>query len=559
MMLETLSLSSLLIVPALGAVFCLGPWFTETRDPSGRLCKGWAVFISIVTCLVLLATSGAAVSGADSFLYVEEYRAWVPSLGLSFHLTLDGLSLGFCLLTCLISLAVICWSYAPPQQRAVWYAMLLFAQSAVLGAFLATDLVLFYVFYELMLLPVLAGIAIWGGPERKQAVFRFLMYTVSGSVLMLVAIVYLGWQSAQILQPHSGILDFAFTISTLTSLPALSNQEQLFLCMAFLFAFGIKIPIVPFHGWLVETYRQAPPGLVAFIAALLGKVGVYGIVRFVIPLFPAAMATLEPTIIVLGAIAIVGGALMAWVQRDLRSMLAYSSLSHLGFCVLGIGVATTMSISGAVFQAISHGFVTGGLFLIYGRLSQLVGSDKLDDFGGLAEHYPRMAFFTMAFTVSAVALPLTSGFVGEFLVMLAAWERYPAWMIVSSLGIVIGAVYMLRAYRVLMFGEGPRLALTEGKDLRGFDGVVLSLLTVAVFLLGIAPRTLLQSIQSSPSMGISNFIERGERARMKTVDERFNWELLFDKIGLGNGVAFEVARESDESEGLEIKKREKQL
>lgn len=541
MILETLSLSSLLLVPALGALVCLGPWFTETRDPSGRLCKGWAVFISAITFLMLVATSGATMSDADGFLYLEEYRSWVPSLGLSFHLTLDGLSLGFCILTCLISLAVICWSYAPTKQRAAWYAMLLLAQCTVLGAFLATDLVLFYVFYELMLLPILAGIALWGGPERKQAVFRFLMYTVSGSVLMLVAIVFLGWQSAQILQPHSGITDFAFTISTLTSLPALSYQAQLPLCIAFLFAFGIKIPMVPFHGWLVETYRQAPPGLVAFIAALLGKVGVYGIVRFVMPLFPDAMVALEPTIVVLGAIAIVGGALMAWAQRDLRAMLAYSSLSHLGFCVLGIGVASTISISGSVFQAISHGLITGGLFLIYGRLSQIVGSNTFDDFGGLAERYPRIAFFSMVFTVSAVALPLTSGFVGEFLVMLAAWERYPVWMIVSSLGIVLGAVYMLRAYRSLMFGTGPRLVVAESRDLPGIDGVVLSLLAVVVFLLGIAPGRLLESVQSSPSMGVPDFSAREVRARVDTVNDRLEEELLQDDQGVSGSVEIEVA------------------
>jgi NADH-quinone oxidoreductase subunit M len=555
MILETLSLSSLLIIPALGALVCLGPWFTDTRDPSGRLCKGWAVFISAVTALLLVAISAATMSGADGFLYVEEYRAWVPSLGLSFHLTLDGLSLGFCILTCFVSLAVVCWSYAPKKQRAAWYAMLLLAQCTVLGAFLATDLVIFYVFYELMLLPVLAGIALWGGPERKQAVFRFLMYTVSGSVLMLVAIVYLGWQSAQILQPHSGIIDFAFTISTLTSLPTMNYQAQLALCIAFLFAFGIKIPIVPFHGWLVETYRQAPPGLVAFIAALLGKVGVYGIVRFVIPLFPDAMATLEPTIVVLGAIAIVGGALMAWVQRDLRVMLAYSSLSHLGFCVLGIGVASTISISGAVFQAISHGLVTGGLFLIYGRLSQIVGSDALDDFGGLAERYPRLAFFSMAFTVAAVALPLTSGFVGEFLVMLAAWERYPVWMLVSSLGIVLGAVYMLRAYRFVMFGAGPRLAVAESRDLSGMDGMVLSLLAVAVFLLGIVPGPLLEGVQSSPSMGVRDFTARDGRARIGNVHDSLDKELLLEEQEGSSSAGFEVASQVYWREGFGNQKK----
>jgi NADH-quinone oxidoreductase subunit M len=519
MIFESMPLSLILIIPVIGAIVCLGPWFTKERDVSGRLCKGWAVFVAcLVTALLGAIVSSSATGTEDSFLYLEEYHPWMPSLGASFHFTLDGLSVGFCAMTCLISLAVICWSSAPTENKAVWYAMLLFATSAVLGSFLATDLVAFYVFYELMLLPVLAGIAIWGGDDRKRAVFKFLMYTLSGSVLMLVAIVYLGWQSSQILQPHSGVTDFAFTISTLTSLPTLTTNVQVVLCAAFLVALGLKIPIVPLHGWLVDTYRQAPVGLVAFIAALLGKVGVYGIIRFVLPLFPDAMSIFGPFIVALGAVGVAGGALMAWVQRDVRSMLAYSSLSHLGFCVIGIGVATTVSISGAVFQAISHGFVTGGLFLAFGRLAQAIDSDNLDDFGGLADRFPVMAFFTMILTVAAVALPLTSGFVGEFLVLMSAWQRYPGWAVLSGVGIVIGAVYMLRAYRSILFGEGPRLMLrSNSADVRGLDLTVLASFAVMVFAMGIAPSRLLSAIESSVVVGQGGVL-KADRARLGSLD-----------------------------------------
>jgi NADH-quinone oxidoreductase subunit M len=513
MILESLPLSSILMVPALGALVCLGPWFTNERDPSGRLCKGWAIFVCAVVSMLVFAVATTAGAGSESFMHLEEYHSWIPSLGISLHLTFDGLSAGFCILTALMSMAVVTWSYAPEDNRAGWYAMLLSATAAVLGSFLSTDLVAFYVFYELMLLPVLAGIAVWGGDERKRAVFRFLMYTVSGSVLMLVAIVYLGWHSSQVLQPHSGVTDFAFTSSTLASLPPLPENVQLILCAAFLFAFGIKVPVVPLHGWLVDTYRQAPSGLVAFIAALLGKVGVYGIVRFVLPIFPDAMSTLGPAIVALGAIGIASGALMAWAQRDIRSMLAYSSLSHLGFCIVGIGVASTMSISGAVFQAISHGFVTGGLFLVFGMVAQTLGSDRLDDFGGLASRFPRIAFYSMVFTIGAVALPLTSGFVGEFLVLISAWERYPAWTLVSGFGIVIGAVYMLRAYRYVMLGDGPRLDVREARDARGLDIVVLSSFAVAVFLLGVAPGKVLEAVEGAISIGGVNATNSG-RARL---------------------------------------------
>lgn len=493
-------LSSVIIIPALAALLAMGPWFTKERDTHGRLCRTWALLTSFVTLVLLVAIAAAGLSNPEGFLRIEESYPWIPSWGVSFHLTLDGVSLVFALLTAVVSLAVIGWSSKPQEAGPAWYALLLLGQAAVTGAFLATDLVLFYVLYELMLIPVLVAMVLWGGARRMQAALKFLLYTMFGSVFMFVAILYLGWQGVQTMQQHSGVTSFAFEIATLASMPRLSILEQILLCLCFLVAFGVKIPAVPLHGWLADTYREAPHGVAAFTAALLGKVGLYGLIRFVLPLFPDAMTEFGPYIAAVGAIGVVYGGTVALAQREIRGLLAYSSLSHLGFCILGIAVVSEMAVTGAVFQAVSHGLVTAALFLLFGAIIDREGAGDFESLGGLAAKLPVTAFFLMVFSLAAVALPLSSSFVGEFLILMGSWKNYPQWTFVAMLGVVIGAVYTLTAYKRTMFGAASDTVPPRRLDLGGSDLLVMGCLAALVVVLGIFPSRMLSVVESSVSV-----------------------------------------------------------
>ncbi len=503
-------LSSVIILPALAALLAMGPWFACERDTNGRLCRIWALLGCATTLVLLLSIAGAGLSNTHGFLRVEESLPWIPSWGVSFHLTLDGISLVFALLTCVVTFAVIGWSSKPAVAGPAWYAMLLLGQSAVTGAFLATDLVLFYVFYELMLIPVLVAMVLWGGARRMQAALKFLLYTMFGSVFMFVAILYLGWQGVQTMQQHSGMSSFGFEIATLSSMPRFGLVEQLLLCLCFLIAFGVKLPAVPLHGWLADTYREAPYGIAAFTAALLGKVGLYGVIRFVVPLFPDALDVYGPYIAAIGAIGVVYGGVIALTQREIRSLLAYSSLSHLGFCVLGIAAMSQMAVTGAVFQAVSHGLVTAALFLLFGTIIEREGAGDFESLGGLATKLPVTAFFLMIFSLAAVALPLTSSFVGEFLILMGSWTDYPQWTVVAMLGVIVGAIYTLTAYLKTMFGVASERVPPRRSDISGADFVVMAALALVVIGLGVVPTRLLSVVESAVSLQLEMKGRAGE-------------------------------------------------
>jgi len=485
-------LSGLIIVPALGALGCLAPWFSSKADPQSKLCRLWAIGSALVTLVLLAAMARAATIVPGATLALEEAHLWIPSLGITYHLELDGLSFAFSLLTAIISLVVVAWSAKPTEAGRGWYALLLLGESTVMGAFLATDLVLFYIFFEAMLLPMLAGLALWGGAQRIRAALTFLVYTMAGSALMFLSILYLGWHAQSMGHTLSG--SFAYEVTTLSGMRMLTRNEEFALGLAFLLAFAIKTPMVPFHGWLPITYREAPHGIAAFTAALLGKVGIYAVLRFMWPLFPHFMTEAGPYLAAAGAIGVVYGALIAMTQRDLRSLLAYSSISHLGFCVLGIAGVSTVAMTGSVFQAFSHGLVTAALFLTLGAVIDREGARDFDHLGGLARSIPVTAFFLMVFSVAAVALPLTSSFVGEFLIIIGSWKLFPQWTSLALVGVVLGAVYTLTAYLRTMFGPLRASGERAGGDLRGFDLVVLAGLAGAIIALGIFPGELLTVI-----------------------------------------------------------------
>jgi NADH-quinone oxidoreductase subunit M len=511
------ALSLLVLIPAVGALLCLGPWFPKGRGTVA--CRWWAVLVSALVLAFSLALIKGSMFEANATLSMEEARAWIPSLGITYHLKLDGLSAVFTLLTAVISLVVIAWSGRPKEAGRGWYALLLAAEACVMGAFLATDLVLFYVFYELMLLPVVAGIALWGGARKFSAALKFILYTVTGSVLMLLAILYIGWAGRALLGGEG--TSFAFEITTLSSLQLLTEQEEVWLALAFLVAFAVKIPMVPLHSWVPDTYREAPHGVAAFTAALLGKVGIYGILRFVWPLFPTFMEQAAPTLAVIGAVSIVYGALVAMAQKDIRSLLAYSSVSHLGFCVLGIASLSEVSVTGAVFQAVSHGLVTAALFLTFGAVIDREGVQDFESLGGLASKLPWVAFFLMVFSIASVALPLTSSFVGEFMIILGSWTVFPEWTAVALVGVVLGAVYTLTAYLKTMFGAArPRSDVSSRGDLRGTDVVLATALAVSIFLLGLFPQRVLTLIEGSVDVLLdSRTVEVAHSSGSSAVDD----------------------------------------
>jgi NADH-quinone oxidoreductase subunit M len=501
----TLSLTSVILAPALGAVLCaltaLLPMSAKTRE---RVAGGIAVAAAMVALALLLAFVTNTSGDPRAVISVHETRPWIPSFGVTYSLQLDGISAAFTLLTAVVTLVVLLWSSRPATAGWAWYSLLLVGEASVLGAFLASDLVLFYAFYELMLLPVLAAMALWGGPRRLNAALKFLLYTMVGSVLMFLAILYFGWEGRALLDDSGNT--FAFEVTTLSQLKMLTETEELLLGLAFLLAFAVKIPMVPLHAWAPDTYREAPHGIAAFTAALLGKVGIYGVIRFVWPLFPGFMLEAGPYVAAVGALSVVYGALVAMAQKDIRSLLAYSSISHLGFCVLGLASASAIAWTGSVFLAVSHGLVTAGLFLVFGKVIDREGARDFESLGGLARQIPGIAFFLMVFSIASVALPLTSSFVGEFLIIVGSWAVFPEWTVVASLGVVFGAVYTLTAYLRSMFGESRRAARSGG-DLRLPEAVVLSFLTALIVVLGAFPARLLTMVSSAFPVELA--VERG--------------------------------------------------
>jgi NADH-quinone oxidoreductase subunit M len=517
-------LSLLLIFPAVGALLCATPLFSQRFDAKGSVVRFWSIGISglIIFHLVILSNfvgegfvgnAASVVGGSDALVFqVQEKYPWIPSIGAAFSLTLDGLSYVFCALTALVTFAVLLWSQPKGISPRAWCATVLAGQCAVMGAFLASDLVLFYVFYEIMLLPVVAGIALWGGVGRIAASYKFALYTLVGSVLMFLSILYIGWSART-----QGVI--SFELSKLLGAGLFSPKEQILLGAAFFLAFAVKAPVVPFHSWLPDTYREAPHGIAAFVAALLGKVGLYGLIRFAIPLFPSFFDTYGEGIAMLGAVGVVYGALAAMHQLDIRLLLAYSSISHLGFCILGIAARTPTALSGAVFQAISHGVVTAGLFLLFGHLIDLRKSQNFVDFGGLAGRIPRNAFFLMVFSLAAVALPLTSSFVGEFMILIGSYTVYPVWTLLAMAGVVLGAVYTFTAYLRVMFGVDRCTDVQRGSDLAIAPTVVAAALALVILFLGVYPKPVLSIIESGIPGGSK--AQLGDRAAGDTVAGSF--------------------------------------
>jgi NADH-quinone oxidoreductase subunit M len=369
--------------------------------------------------------------------------------------------------------------------------LLLLMETGMLGAFVATDLFLFYVFFEVMLVPMYLLIGVWGGERRVYAAIKFVLYTMVGSLLMLVAILYLALLHGQ--QFGSPSFDLV-RLYDFSSIP-LSTQRWLF--AAFALAFAIKVPMFPLHTWLPDAHTEAPTGGSVILAGVLLKIGTYGFLRFAIPLFPLAAHEALPVIAAFAAVGIVYGALVCMVQPDLKRLVAYSSVSHLGFVMLGMAALNTQGVEGSIYQMLNHGLSTGALFLAVGVLYERRHTRMISEFGGLWQQLPRYAAIFMVVMLSSVGLPGLNGFVGEFLILLGAFHVHPAAAVVGTSGVLIGAVYMLWMYQRVMFGPLENPANRQLRDLSRREVLVFAPIVVMFFVMGLYPKPFLSRMEPS--------------------------------------------------------------
>jgi len=455
--------------------------------------------------------------------YITEGAVILPGFDIKYLVGLDGLSLLLFMLTTLIGPIVILssWSSVTKHLKG-YYSMLLLLQTASLGVFASLDLIVFYVFFELSLIPMYFLIGIWGGAERIQATIKFFIYTLVGSLIMLVALIYLGYHAGGV---HA---DFAFTADwRFISSPEyqIGLVEQTYMFLAFALAFCIKVPLFPFHTWLPHAHTEAPTAGSVVLAAIMLKMGTYGLVRVCMPVFPNAFMEFASWFAVLAVIGIIYGALVAMVQNDVKKLVAYSSVSHLGFVVLGIFALNTVAVQGAIIQMINHGLSTGALFLIVGMIYDRRHTRMIRDFGGIAKVIPVFAVFFMIATLSSMGLPGLNGFIGEFLILNGAFfsELYDTntYAIIGALGVILVAIYMLWMYQRVMFGP---VVHEENRTIEDLNFREIGLLVpLVVFMVWIGIRS--EDFTRYSESWVNNFIEITETKSVAVLEEARKSEL----------------------------------
>jgi NADH-quinone oxidoreductase subunit M len=444
---------------------------------------------------VTLAVFGVALglwTGFDprgGFQFVER-AAWIPLLGAGYRLGVDGLSLLLVLLTALLGPVVVLFSmqHVRVRERA-YYASLLVLQAGLTGVFVSLDLLLFYLFWEAMLIPMFLLIGIWGGPRRIYASVKFFLYTLVGGLAMLAAMLAVYW--------HHGARtgDYTFDLVRLLEI-SYPPQLQFWAFLGFFLAFAIKVPLVPFHTWLPDAHVEAPTAGSVVLAGVLLKMGTYGLMRFSLPLFPDASRFLAPVVLTLAVVGIIYGAVLALAQDDLKKLIAYSSISHLGFVVAGIFSFDPRGEAGAVLQMIGHGLITGALFLCVGMIYERTHQRSIPKLGGLAHRLPVYATTLAFFSLASLGLPGLAGFVGEFLILVGVFQAAPAFAVGVAVGIVLGAAYLLWMLQRVIFGTLPEqyAGLT---DLSALELLALAPLVTLTIWIGVAPRPFLQVIESA--------------------------------------------------------------
>ena len=461
----------------------------------GALVASGATFV-----LSVLLLPGFDANNNREFQFLTEVP-WIPQFGVQYKIGVDGISLVLLLLTTLLSALSILYSWEAVTERVrEYFVFLLLLETGMLGVFVALDLILFYVFWEAMLIPMYFLIGIWGGPRKLYATFKFVLYTLAGSLLMLLAIVWVYVASAQ--GGRAGTFDIVQLTDPYgpfgTTTSALGPNVRLWLFLAFAVAFAIKVPMWPFHTWLPDAHVEAPTAGSVILAGVLLKMGTYGFIRFCIPLFPDVALRLAPWFMALSVIGIIYGALVAYVQQDVKRLVAYSSVSHLGFCMLGLFAFTREGVAGSVLQMINHGLSTGALFLIVGMIYERRHTREISAFGGLWKALPVFSVFFLITMLSSVGLPGLNGFVGEFLVLVGTWGppgTSPVNQVAAFLGttgVILGAIYMLWMFQRVMQGPLERPENRRLRDLKPREIAVLLPLVLLMFWIGVQPNATLR-------------------------------------------------------------------
>jgi len=456
----------------------------------------WRIGLGVAAADFLLSLPLFFMFTLDSaaMQFVERYP-WIPSLGISYHIGVDGISMLFVVLTSMLGLLIVVYSQGVVTERVRGYLMALFAlQTTMLGVFVSLDLVLFFLFWELMLIPSYFMIRLWGGEGREYASIKYVLYTLLGSVLMLVGIIILYLQHYHFASAHNISPALSFDLMDLLRTPmALNVQIVVFVFLFFGFAF--KTPLVPFHTWMPDVLLAGPIAMSVILAGI--KLGTFGFVRFSLPLAPDASRELLPILMVLGLIGILYGAYIALMQADLRKLLAYSSISHLGYVALGIFALTYQGIQGGLIQMINLGITTAGLFFFAGFLWNRRQTLTIAEFGGLAKGMPLLATFFLIIIFSSIGLPGTNGFIGEFLILFGAFKAHWVYGAVGVLGVILGAAYLLWFYERAVFGKVTKPANEGLRDLSARELAVALPLVALIFWIGLYPSPFLHRINGS--------------------------------------------------------------
>ena len=480
-------LTSLIALPIVGALLLL---FVGSDEKDAPLVRRIALVVSVlVFAETLLLWSRFNAASAD-FQFVERH-AWIPAFGISYFVGVDGISLLLLVLTGFLTpLALLgSWESVHKKTKAFCIFMLLL-ESAMIGVFVSLDLFLFYVFWDAMLVPMYFLIGIWGYERRIYAAIKFILYTMAGSVLMLLAILGLAYLH------YTATGSYSFDLLKLYEMQV-PLHLQFWFFLAFALAFAIKVPLFPFHTWLPDAHVEAPTAGSVILAGVLLKMGTYGLVRFAFPLFPQAAAFFAPSLAVLAVIGIIYGALVAMVQPDMKKLVAYSSVSHLGFVVLGIAAMNTQGVQGAVYQMLNHGISTGGLFLIVGMLSDRRHTRQIAEFGGLKKVMPHLVAAFLIVTLASIGLPGLNGFVGEFLILLGAFRWDPRLAAFAATGVILSATYMLWMFQRVNYGPVTNEKNAHLPDLQPREWAVIVPIIAVAILMGVLPNLFLRPIEPS--------------------------------------------------------------
>ena len=470
--------------------------FMRGEDAAAQRGAKWlALFVTSATFLISLFVLIGFDPANTGFQFVEE-RPWI--LGLNYRMGVDGISVLFVMLTTFLMPITIlsCWGV---ETRVKEYMIaFLVLETLMLGVFCALDLVLFYLFFEAGLIPMFLIIGIWGGQARIYAAFKFFLYTFLGSVLMLVAMIAMYWAAGTTDIPTLMAFDFAHDDLRVLGMTIIGGSQSL-LFLAFFASFAVKMPMWPVHTWLPDAHVQAPTAGSVVLAAILLKMGGYGFLRFSLPMFPVASALYTPLVFWLSAIAIVYTSLVALAQSDMKKLIAYSSVAHMGYVTMGIFTVTQQGVDGAIFQMLSHGFISGALFLCVGVIYDRMHTREIDAYGGLVNRMPSYALVFMFFTMANVGLPGTSGFVGEFLVLIGIFQVNTVIAAIATSGVILSAAYALWLYRRVAFGPLLKASLATIQDMSRRERAIFAPLVVMTLLLGVYPAVVTDII--GPSVG----------------------------------------------------------